>query len=176
MDKLKVLRRAAVVVGAVGVSLVASLAAMAQSAPPLGSSAHFRAIKVDVAPLARGVGEPTASWMAQALPGPLQEAFAGRVTPGDRRAPTLIVRIDTVFLGQSGPGGLELGNDAEARDEIQGAGVVVGADGRTLGVYPLFTVQNNFTGGVNYEMGTEHRRVAELAQSFARWLPGQMGL
>jgi hypothetical protein len=79
-------------------------------------------------------------------------------------------------LGESGTGGLEAGSADSARDYIQGAGVVVGAGGRTLGVYPLFSVLNNFTGGTNYEVGTERLRVEELAKSFAYWLPGQMGL
>jgi hypothetical protein len=175
MDGAKLWRRAATVFGVVGVGLVPLTASLAESSPPLGPATHFKAIRIDVGPLTREVGEPTASWTAQALRGPLQEAFAGRLALGDRSAPTLVVRIDMVFLGQSGPGGLD-GMAEEARDEISGAGVVVGPNGKTLGVYPLLTVQNDFTGGVNYEMGAEQRRVSELAQSFAHWLPGQMGL
>jgi hypothetical protein len=176
MDSAKLWRRVATVFGVVGIGLLPLAASLAESSPPLGPATHFKAIKIDVGPLAREVGEPTASWMAQALRGPLHEAFAGRLALRDRSAPTLVVRIDTVFLGQSGPGGLDLGDSSEARDEISGAGVVVGPNGKTLDVYPLLTVQNDFTGGVNYEMGSEQRRVGELAQSFAHWLPGQMGL
>jgi hypothetical protein len=165
-------------IGTVGVAgmIASSSGALSESSPPLSPSAHFKEIKVDVRPIAEAIGNPTANWMAEALPAPLHAAFAGRITPGDRGAPTLIVRIDMVFLGQSGPGGLQLGDSAIARDEIKGAGIVVDARGRTLGAYPLLTVQDDFTGGVNYEMGSEQRRIGELAQSFARWLPGQMGL
>ena len=149
----------------------------AQSLPPgMAAGLRFRAIKVDVAPLAQDAGGPTAGWMAQALPGPLQTAFSSRIAPGDRAAPTLVVRIDRVFLGVSDNGEVGPTAASEARDNVEGAGVVVAPDGRTLGVYPLFTTLNNFTGGSNFEMGTEQRRVDELAKSFAYWLPGQMGL
>ena len=63
-----------------------------------------------------------------------------------------------------------------ARDEIQGVALVVAPGGRTLASFPLFTSQIDFTGGSVYERGTERRRVAELASSFAQWLPSQMGL
>ena len=68
-----------------------------------------------------------------------------------------------------------MGSD-EARDYIEGAGVVVGSNGQTLGVYPLLDVVYNYTGGTNYEVGTSERRVDVLARSFAQFLPGKMGL
>jgi hypothetical protein len=173
MDRAKSWRRAAAI-GVAGVIALSS-AALAQTAPPLAPGVHFRAIKIDVEKVAQN-GGPTAQWLAHALPGPLEAAFKGRVAPGDASAPTLVVRVDSVFLGESDNGILGPTAAVEARDLIQGAGVVVGPNGQTLGVYPLFAALDNFTGGSNYEMGTEQRRVGELANSFAYWLPGQMGL
>jgi hypothetical protein len=172
MDWAKLLRGAAVAAGA----YLLGSAAMAANGPPLPPGAHFRAIKVDVSPVAHDVGEPTAGWLAQALPGELQAVFAGRLAPGDRSAPTLVVRIDRVFFGNSGIGLLGPAGATEAIDNIEGAGIVVGANGGTLGVYPLFNALNNYTGGVNYETGAAQSRVNSLAHSFAYWLPGQMGL
>ena len=174
MDKARFLRRAAAAAGAVGLAF-STCAALAQgdSLPP---GAHFRAIKVDVEPLARSVGNPTAQWMAQALPGALQVAFANRLTPGDHSAPTLVVRIDSVFLGESGGGIGDADGADKARDNVEGAGVVVGPNGRALATYPVFNVVYNNTGGANYEVGTEQRRIGVLAESIAHWLPGQMGL
>jgi hypothetical protein len=174
MDMSGFFRRTAAATGVV-FAIVCASTGMAQSAS-LPPGAHFRAIKVDVEPLARSVGDPTASWMAQALPGRLQAAFANRLAPGDRSAPILVVRIDSVFLGESGNGIFDATGADRARDNIQGAAVVVAPNGRTVASYPVFSVLYNYTGGSNYEMGTEQRRVGELAASIAYWLPGQMGL
>ena len=172
MDRSALLRSATFI----ALGLFAS-AALAQSAPsPLPHDAHFRAIKVDVAPLANSVGDPTAAWMAQALPSALEAAFANRLAPGDRSAPTLVVRIDSVFLGESGNGIFDATGADRARDNVQGAGIVVAPNGRTIASYPVFDVLYNYTGGANYEVGTEHRRINDLAAGVAQWLPGQLGL
>jgi len=173
MDRSALVRRRAAI-GVFGFALFAS-AAVAE-APALPPGAHFRAIEVDVAPLARNPGEPTAGWMAQALPGPLHAVFANRLAPGDRSAPKLVVRIDSVFLGASGNGIFDATGSDRARDNVQGVGIVVAPNGRTVASFPIFDVLYNYTGGVNYEVGTEHRRINELASAVARWLPGQMGL
>jgi hypothetical protein len=79
-------------------------------------------------------------------------------------------------LGPTGSGGFASPvNSVEARDHIEGAGVVVGPNGRTLGVYPLLDTVFNYTGGVNYELGSYERRVDVLARDFAHFLPGKMG-
>jgi hypothetical protein len=161
-------------IGLLAASLSVS-AVFAQGSAALPPGTHFRAIKVDVGPVERDVGDPTASWIAQDLPPALQATFATRLAPGDRAAPTLVVRIDHVFLAESGGVVSPLG-EVEARDSIEGAGVVMGPQGQTLGVYPLFTTLNNFTGGSNYEAALGPRRVNDLAKAFAYWLPGQMGL
>jgi hypothetical protein len=159
-----------------GASLIFAFASSAASASPLPPDAHFRAIKVDVTHVAESVGDPTASWLAQALPGELQATFANRLAPHDRSAPTLVVRIDRVFLGTSDNGVVGPAGAVEALDNIDGSAAVIGPNGADLGVYPLFVPLQNYTGGVNYEMGTERRRVNELAHAFAYWLPSQMGL
>jgi hypothetical protein len=162
-------------VGAAAGLLAFSALSAAESAP-LPPNAHFRAIKVDVSPIAESVGDPTAAWLAQALPGELQTAFANRLAPGDRSAPTLVVRINRVFLGTSDNGVVGPAGAVEALDHIDGSAAVVGPNGSDLGDYPLFVPLQNYTGGVNYEMGTERRRIGELAHAFAYWLPSQMGL
>ena len=174
MDKPALLRAAAISAGFYAAALLVE-PTMAESAS-LPPDAHFRAIRVDVAPLASSAGEPTASWMAQALPGHLQSVFANRLSPGDHSAPTLVVRVDSLFLGESGNGIGDATGADRARDNVQGAGLVVAPDGRTIASFPIFDVLYNYTGGSNYEVGTERRRVNELAAGLARWLPGQMGL
>lgn len=137
---------------------------------------RFKTIKVDVSPLIdKGLGT-VASWMAEDLPARLQAAFAKRLVPGDVVAATLLVRIDGVRLGNSGGGGTQPFGLGGARDDIEGVGSVLAPSGKIIATYPLFTSQIALTGGPVYEIGTERRRVAELANSFAYWLPGQMGL
>jgi hypothetical protein len=154
--------------------------AAGEGAPPLAGPAaanlRLRAIEVDVAPLARNGLGPEADWLAEELPARLRAVFAGRLEPGDRAAPALVVRIDLVTLGPSGGGGTQPFGGGDARDEIQGAATLVGPRGRTIASFPLFASQLDYTGGSVYERGTERRRVDQLAASFAQWLPGRMGL
>jgi hypothetical protein len=119
---------------------------------------------------------PEAEWLEQDLPGLLRAVFAGRLAPGASAASTLVVRIDGVFLGISGGAGTGPYGGNSARDNIEGAAMIVAPNGKVVATYPLFTTLLAYTGGSAYEMGTERRRVSELAQSFAYWLPGQMGL
>jgi hypothetical protein len=157
-----------------------AVAAEEASPPFAGAEAaqlRFRTIKVDVSRLAEKGLAPEADWLSEDLPARLRAAFAGRLAPGAAGAPTLVVRIDLVHLGDSGGGGAtEPFGAAGARDEIEGVALVVAGNGRTTAAFPLFTSQIALTGGPIYERGTERRRVAELALSFVQWLPGQMGL
>jgi hypothetical protein len=185
MGKSIWLRRAAA--AATGVPLV--IAALAtglpaataeEVSPPFTGVAaaqlRFRAIKVDASPLAeKGLG-PEAAWIAEDLPVRLREAFAARMAPRDAAAPTLVVRIDLIYLGPSGGGGTQPFDGSAARDNIEGVGMVVAPNGKTIAAFPLFSTLLAFTGGSAHEMGTERGRVAVLASSFAQWLPGKMGL
>jgi len=166
---------------AIGALFAGPLPAAADAAsPPFAGAAaaqvRFKAIKVDVSPLAeKGLG-PEASWMAQDLPGRLQGAFAARMAPRDSAAPTLVVRIDAVYLGDSNGNPSQPFGVYGARDNIEGVGMVVAPNGKVAATYPLFATQSAFTGGSVYEAGIARRRVDDLASSFAQWLPGQMGL
>ena len=137
---------------------------------------RFRAIKVDVSPLAgNGLG-PEAEWTAAYLPGRLRAAFAARMAPGDRAAPTLVVRIDRLILGSSNGGPSQPFGLYGASDDIEGVGMIVAPGGKVVATYPLFTTLSAFTGGSVYDTTGQQRRVDELAGSFAQWLPGKMGL
>jgi hypothetical protein len=174
MDGQVFLRCLVAATGLLSFGLLATTA-KAENLTVLGD-VHFRAIKIDVTPLASNSVEPTASWLAQALLVSLQSVFANRLAPGDRSAPTLVVRIDSVFLGGSGNGIFDATGADRARDNIQGASIIVAPSGRTMASYPIFDVLYSYTGGSNYEVGSEHRRINELAAGLAQWLPGQMGL
>jgi hypothetical protein len=174
MNRMNGFGRAAILVLGATMAFGAPASVGASSAWAQAAEAKFRAIRIDVSALpGKGLG-PEAEWLEQDLPGPLRAAFAGRLAPGDAAAPTLVVRIDTVIIGESGDAGGPFGATA-ARDQIEGAGVVVAPNGWPVATYPMFTTLRAFTGGSAREMDSIRGRVDDLAKSFAQWLPGQMG-
>jgi hypothetical protein len=123
--------------------------ALAQTRPPV------RNIQVDVAPLRANVGEPTASWVQQGLPGQLSQALAGRMTP---QGGTLVVRIDYVTLGAI--------KDSWAQDNISGVATIGGVE------WPLRAItryQASAVDQVKFEE-SNRRRVTQLLQALAYWL------
>ena len=91
----------------------ALLAAVACQNALAQSGLRVRNIRVDVAPLRANVGEPTASWVQQALPEQLAQALAGRMTA---QGGALVVRIDYLTLGPI--------KDSSARDNISGVAMI----------------------------------------------------
>lgn len=166
MDASLICRRSALT--ALAGLFVAPWLARAQGAAPT----RFSAIVVDVGPMRAKGDTITADWIASALPGYLRQSFAPYLAPGDRRAPVLHARIDLVELGVIGSAGGALGFSG-AVDWIQGAGVVGGRDGT---VYPLTSAVQAHPNLVDATGAEGRQRVNTLAQSFAQWLPGQMGL
>ena len=65
---------------------------------PMAASGAGGAISVDTTPLVAYVGNPTAGWVQQSLPGALARVLGSRAPGG------LHVRIDTLYLGNGGPG------------------------------------------------------------------------
>ncbi len=81
MSTRAVTRRAAL--SAVAGLAFGPVAALAQP------SVRFRSIRVDVGPLRANLGDPTAAWVEEALPGLLAQAFAPYFAPGDRNGAAL---------------------------------------------------------------------------------------
>jgi len=153
-------------------TLLASAAAF-PSAVNAAPGQRFRAIEVDVSPLRANGDTITAGWMAETLPALLRTAFAGQLSPGDRSAPVLVARIDSVSYGS--PGSAQFAG-ISTLDYIEGAAVVK-SGGRTLGTYPLTTSASVFNQTVNSPNdNTGKLRAEQLAGVFARYLPGQIGL
>jgi hypothetical protein len=142
--------------------------AVAQSAP------RFRAIEVDVSGVRQSGDTVSADRIARELPALLQSSFAGRLAPGDRRAPILRARIDFVTYGSNGSAGGP--NSTVAVDSIEGAGIVIGAGGRPIAYYPLRATLLAHPDLLDSTGVSERVRTYNLAQSFASWLPGKMGV
>jgi hypothetical protein len=167
MDNRLVTRRAALT----AMAAFAVAPGVALAAP---EGARFGAIRIDVTPLRSNGGDDYANWVAAVLPAALHQSFARYLAPGDRAAPTLVARVDEVFLG---PEHSTFGNPvADAIDGIQGQGIVLGPRGQQISSYPLYaSVGANTYSNMPYQLDITRRRVETLAQSFAQWLPGQMG-
>ena len=65
---------------------------------PVAASGLGGAISVDTTPLVAYVGNPTAGWVQQSLPGALAQALGSNALGG------INVCIDTLYLGNGGPG------------------------------------------------------------------------
>jgi hypothetical protein len=147
MSALGPLRRLSIVF-----SLLAAAAcqdAVAQSRPP------NRNIQVDVAPLRANAGEPTASWVQQALSGELARALAGRTAA---QSGPLVVRIDYVMLGAN--------KDGWAQDNISGVATIAGVE------RPVRAITRYQASAVDQALFQEsnHRRVSQLVQALTYWL------
>ena len=115
-------RRAALAaLGSFGLSLVGA---------PSGARAQyglrFRAIRVNVEPLRANSGDPTATWMEQALMQALPQALGPHLAPGDRNAAVLDVEIDWIYLGPSSGG---TGPAGASQDTVVGSFLVRGPGG-----------------------------------------------
>jgi hypothetical protein len=130
------------------------------AAPPPGL--RIGAINVDTSPLVAYVGNPTAGWAQQALPGALAQAFGARIAPGDPGAAPLNVRIDTLYLGGGGPAD---------PDRMRGVAMV---GGHTISVRAVSTYFSSPTDQALPEQAIQGR-VQELAVAFAYRLKRKLG-
>jgi len=171
MSALVLTRRAALAaLGAFALpSAIGVGSALAQ--PPV----RFRAIEVDVSRLRANVGDPTAEWVQQMLPGELARALAPYMAPGDRNGATLVARIDNLYLGPLS-GGVEPGGSVP--DQIEGVVLVRGPRGAIAAETPLRATSSYYPMSVDQALVVQalHNRVFELVQAFAGWVPKELSL
>jgi len=138
----------------------AAILAVAVAAP--GASARARisppGIHVDVGSLRENAGEPTASWVAEALPGQLAQDLAGRMASAN-----VSVRIDYLTLGPSTGG---IGPAGSSIDTIQGVATINGVE------MPVRATNSYYPSPVDQTMieRTNRLRVTQLSQALAYWI------
>jgi hypothetical protein len=135
---------------------------------------RFREVRVDVSPLRANVGDPTAAWVQEALPGALAQVLAAYMSPGDRYGATLTARIDHLYLGpRNGTGTL-----GSSQDTIEGVLFVHGPRGSAAAATPLTAISSYYSNPFDQPLWVEsnHIRVTALAQAFAGWVPRELGL
>jgi hypothetical protein len=172
MSAFPLTRRAAI--AALGALVLPALAGTRSASAQPGL--RIRAIKVDVSPIRQSMGDPTAAWVEQALPGALAQSLAPYMAPGDGNGATLVARIDTLYLGPSSGGG-GFGGFRRTQDTINGTLVLRGPRGIVANV-PLRAISSYFPMAVDQTLVERalEGRVTALAQVFAGWAPRELGL
>jgi hypothetical protein len=122
------------------------------------SGLRIGAINVDTTPLVAYVGNPTAGWAQQALPGALAQALGSGAPDG----PPLQVRIDTLYLGGGGPAD---------PDTMRGVATL---GGHTIKVRAISTYYSTPTDQALPEQALQGR-VQALAVAFAYRLKARLG-
>ena len=122
--------------------------------PMAAPGAGGGAISVDTTPLVAYVGNPTAGWVQQSLPGALAQVLGP--------ATALHVRIDTLYLGNGGPGD---------PDRMRGVATL---GGRTINVRAISTYWPSPTDQALPEQALQGR-VQALSTAFAYRLKRKMG-
>jgi hypothetical protein len=170
MSAFPLTRRAAL--ASLGALCLPALAAMPAALAQPGL--RIRAIKVDVSPIRASMGDPTAAWVEQALPGALAHSLAPYMAPGDRNGATLVARIDYLYLGSSSGGPGPFGS---TQDTINGTFLLRGPRGVVANV-PLRAISSYFPMAVDQALPERayQGRVTALAQVFAGWAPRELGL
>jgi hypothetical protein len=158
-----------VALASLGVLMLAPRVAARQAGGHVG--AYAPAIRVDVSPLRASSGDPTATWVAEALPAALAASLAGRLPPGV----TLTARIDLVMLGPSTGG---TGPNGSSPDQMIGVLFVSGPRGSIASGTPLRATNWYYPMAVDQPLVVEsnHDRVTALSQVFASWVPRELGL
>ena len=135
---------------------------------------RIRAIKVDVSPIRASMGDPTAAWVEETLPGALAQSLGPYMAPGDRNGATLVARIDYLYLGPSSGGG---GFFRRSQDTINGTLLLRGPRGVVANV-PLRAITSYFPMAIDQTLVERalEGRVTALAQAFAGWAPRELGL
>ena len=142
----------------------AALGAMTFAGAAASYSAHARArisppgIHVDVGPLRANAGDPTATWVAEYLPGQLARDFAGQMAHAN-----VSVRVDYLTLGPSTGG---IGPAGSSIDTIQGVATINGVE------MPVRATNSYYPSPVDQTMieRTNRLRVSQLTQALAYWV------
>lgn len=135
---------------------------------------RFRSVDVDVGQLvARGLA-PWAQLVRASMQPELNRMFATRITPGDKRADRVVVRVDSIFLtswaGSSGGGGWFDSGGGSDSDYMEGDALVMSPDGSVRAKYHILLALPASSAGAWYLPDIDNRRVVNLAQVFGQWV------
>jgi hypothetical protein len=156
--------------------LAAPLAACVGGEAPGPRIARFREIRVDTTPLAaKGVGG-YAAHVGEVLGPALARAFAGRLAPGDKAAPILVVEVSLVRLAGhvGGPRFTSFGS-GDTDDEMVGALMVVSPRGAMIDRRRHYASSDAGSAGQWYLPDFDEKRLRALAANYAAWAVKEYG-
>jgi hypothetical protein len=155
-DALKLLALAALSAG-----VLTPVAAQAQG------PGVFRAVTLDMSGIPPGAFETRRDLQA-CLSRALPQAFAGRVNPGARNAPVLVVRPSTVFLANAAATTIRdefsSGSGTVSLDSLEGEAIVGGQR------VPVIVSANPDFGAIGALGYASRVRTETLCQNFAYWV------
>ena len=106
----------------------------------------------------------------------LRQTFGDLMSPGERTAPTLVVRIRSIslsdYVGSRSYGGRGGTNNV---DYLEGAGIVT-LGRQVVSETPVLSALDAGYSGPWYLPGIDERRVSSITQHFAYWLRREMGV
>jgi hypothetical protein len=158
---------------------VAAATALALSALILPALAQgFRQVQIDVSAISPMLGQVRVDLQA-CLAANLSRTLAGRITPGDRSAPTLVVRPLAIQFAPASPTRIDSPGQRDSFgeiDSIEGENLIVpaGRVGAAARVPLLATTGADVGGAVADPEGNARRRILLLCQSYAQWLPSRL--
>ena len=146
------------------------------AAQPAPVAVRFRTIAIDTSRLA-ALGAPQVADMVQRLLAPeLRQTFGDLMAPGDKTAPSLVVRIRSLSLSDDVGSRSYGGRDGTKNvDYLEGAGVVT-MNGHVVSETPVLSALDAGYSGPWYLPGIDERRVSSITQHFAYWLRREMGV
>ncbi|TBW38663.1 hypothetical protein EYW49_08155 [Siculibacillus lacustris] len=161
-----------------GALAAAPLAACATGAPA-PAVRRFRAVTIDAGPFAAKGVPNYAARVAEAARAAIPSAFAGRLDPSDRNAPTLVIEIAGVSLAAwtgSGRSPFTMGVGAgDATDWMDGALVVRAPSGAVIDRRPHISSRAAASSGAWYDPENETRRMRDLAALYVAWAAKEYG-
>ena len=156
--------------------VVAPLGACVGGEAPGPRIGRFREVRVDTAPLAaKGIGG-YAAHVGEVLRPALARAFAGRLAPGDKAAPTLVVEVSLVRLaGSAGGPRLSSFGGGDSDDEMVGALTVVSPKGGVIDRRRHYASSDAGSAGWWYLPDFDEKRLQALAANYAAWAAKEYG-
>ena len=137
---------------------------------------RFRNIVVDVSPLRASMGDPTAAWVQQELPGALAQALAGYMARPATATARPWWRESTISISGRAAAGPARGalrrtpSTVRSWSRARMAGTAADAPIRATTSYHPMAVDQPL------RVESNHWRVVALAQAFAGWAPRELGL
>lgn len=138
------------------------------SEPYVPHQTAFASASIDTSGLAERGLPNYAAKIARETAASVRDVFADRVASGRPGAPRVIVRVDTIELGNAGSSQLGFLSGGSP-DTISGAAVVVDAGGQVLFEKPLWT-SLPVQGAIGDILYVEDLRARNLVVTLARWV------